>query len=162
MRKARIKYHRKKEGRTNYKKRLRLLQGRKDRLVIRRTNKYLIAQIVKYKPAGDEVVLSSNSKELVKMNWKHSCKNLPASYLTGMLLSKKAKEKKVKEAILDLGLQTPIKKSKLYALLKGAIDGGLNVPCSEDIFPPEERLAGKHISEKILKDFTALKIKING
>lgn len=162
MKKARITYHRKREGKTNYKKRLRLLQSRKKRLVIRRTNKYVIAQIVEYKPSGDVVVVSSNSKALTKLNWKYSCKNLPASYLTGLMLSKKAKDKKVLEAILDLGLQTPIKKSRIYAVLKGVVDGGISIPCSEDIFPGEERLSGKHISDKVTKDFTSLKTKIKG
>jgi large subunit ribosomal protein L18 len=95
------------------------------------------------------------------MGWKHSTKNLPASYLTGLLLAKKAQEKGVKDAILDLGLQTPLKGSRLYAALKGVIDGGLDVPASEEVFPNEDRLKGSHVAdEKVQESFTKLKATI--
>ncbi|MBC8500465.1 MAG: 50S ribosomal protein L18 [DPANN group archaeon] len=158
--KTRIQYHRKREGKTNYKKRLKLLQSRVDRLVIRKTNKYVVVQIVKYGFVGDKVLISTNSKELQKLGWKNSCKNIPASYLTGLLLGKKANEKKLKEAILDLGLQTPIKHSKLYAVLKGVMDSGVEVPSSKDIFPSDERIKGNYISDKVSKDFEIIKAKI--
>lgn len=158
--KTRIQYHRKKSGKTNYRKRLELLKNRTTRLVIRRSNKYLIAQIVAYEPSGDKVLIGTTSKELLKQGWKHSCKNIPASYLAGMMLGKKAQEKKIKKAILDLGLQTPAKGSKIYSLLKGAIDAGLEVPASDSIFPSEERIQGKHLSEKVNKDFEAIKKKL--
>jgi len=155
-----MQYHRKTSGKTNYKKRLELLKSRKDRIVIRRTNKYLVLQIIKYEPAGDRVLAAVTSKALQKLGWKHSCKNLPAGYLTGLLLGKKAIEKKLKEGVLDLGLQTPIKGSKVYAVLKGVLDGGLKVPSSNEIFPNDERIQGKHISDKITKDFESIKAKI--
>lgn len=160
MRKTRIQYHRKKQGRTNYKKRLSLLKSRKNRLVIRKTNKYIIAQIVAYEPAGDKVLVGVNSKSLKKIGWNNSGKNLPGCYLTGLLLGSAAKEKKISEVVLDLGLQTPINKSRLYAVLKGVVDAGIKVPHGEEIFPEENRLTGKHISEKISKDFEATKAKI--
>jgi len=149
--KIKFEYRRKREGKTNYKRRLALLKSRKDRLVIRKTNNYLIAQIVRYEPDGDKVLVSANSKELQKLGWKNSCKNIPASYLTVLILGKKASEKKIKEAIVDLGLQTPIKGSRLYSLIKGVVDSGMSVPASEDVFPPKERLTGSHISDKYQK-----------
>ncbi|MBU1201681.1 MAG: 50S ribosomal protein L18 [Nanoarchaeota archaeon] len=158
--KIKFEYRRKREGKTNYKRRLALLKSRKDRLVIRKTNNYLIAQIVRYEPDGDKVLVSANSKELQKLGWKNSCKNIPASYLTGLILGKKASEKKIKEAIVDLGLQTPIKGSRLYSLIKGVVDSGMSVPASEDVFPPKERLTGSHISDKISKEFETLKNKL--
>lgn len=158
--KTRLQYHRKREGKTNYKKRLTLLRSRIDRLVIRRTNKYVLAQIISYEPAGDKVIVSANSIELSKLGWKHSAKNMPACYLIGLLLGKKAAQKKVKEAILDLGLQTPIAKSRIYAVLKGVVDAGLNIPSGEEIFPDEERMKGKHISESLVKDYESVKSKI--
>ncbi|MFH1771050.1 MAG: 50S ribosomal protein L18 [archaeon] len=158
--KTRMQYHRKQSGKTNYKKRLKLLQSRKNRLVIRRTNKYIVIQMVDYEPAGDKVLLSTTSKELVKLGWKHSCKNIPACYLTGLVVGKKASGKKIKEGILDLGLQTPKKGSRLYAALKGVIDSGISIPSSDDIFPSNDRLNGKHISDKVSKDFETIKSKI--
>ena len=120
----------------------------------------MMAHIISYEPSGDKILLGVSSKQLQKQGWKYSCKNIPASYLTGLLLGQKAKENKIKEAILDLGLLTPIKGSRLYALLKGAIDSGLSVPCSEDIFPDESRISGDHISEKVAKDFKSIKSKL--
>lgn len=158
--KTRIPYHRKKSGKTNYKKRLTLLKSQKDRLTIRRSNKYVMLQIIKYEPAGDKVLMSVSSSALLKLGWKYSCKNIPACYLTGLLFGKKASEKKLTDAVLDLGLQTPIKGSRLYATLKGVVDSGLKVPCSKEVFPNEDRISGKHISEKILKDFESIKTKI--
>ncbi|MBU0471429.1 MAG: 50S ribosomal protein L18 [Nanoarchaeota archaeon] len=158
--KARLPYHRKISGRTNYKKRLELLKSGKDRLVVRKTNKHLIMQIIRYEPAGDKVVVSANSKELTKEGWKNSCKNLSACYLTGLLLGKKAKDKKLTQAVLDIGLQTPVKGSKLFASLKGIIDSGISIPASKEVFPNDDRISGKHISAKIEKDFELLKNKL--
>lgn len=158
--KTRMQYHRKQSGKTNYKKRLKLLQSRKDRLVIRRTNKYLVIQLTRYEPAGDKILISATSKELVKLGWKHSCKNIPACYLAGLILGTKATTSKIKGGILDLGLQTSKKGSRLYAALKGVIDSGVNIPSSEDIFPSEDRINGKHISNKVSKDFESIKSKI--
>ncbi len=159
-RKTRLAFRRKREGKTNYKKRLALLKSRTERLVIRKSNKYITAQIVSYEPSSDKVILGVSSKELAKLGWKHSAKSLPAAYLTGLLLGKKASEKKITKAILDLGLQTSIPGSRLYAVLKGVVDSGLSVPVSEVVFPPEDRLSGSHISEKVSKDFETIKTKI--
>jgi large subunit ribosomal protein L18 len=139
-----IPYRRRREGKTNYKRRLTLLKSRKPKLVIRKFNKNIIAQIIEYHPEGDKVIASSSSNELKKYGWPFSKSNIPASCLVGLMIAKKAKGK---EAILDLGLQSPIKGGKLYAALKGAIDGGLNVKADESIFPSKERIEGKHISD---------------
>ena len=48
---------------------------------------------------------------------------------------------------LDMGLATPVKGSRIYAALKGAIDAGLNIPASEEAFPSQERISGKHVAE---------------
>ena len=158
-----VNYRRKREGRTDYKKRLNLLKGKTNRLVIRKTNTQIILQVVKYEHDGDRVLLTVNSSSLRKMGWSHSCKNLPAAYLAGLLLSKKASEKKIKKAVLDLGLTSPLKGSKLFSALKGVIDGGLEVPASEEIFPSAQRIQGEHIAsflekhKSISADFEKLK-----
>jgi len=156
----RVKYRRKREGKTNYKKRLKLLISRKPRLVVRKTNTQIITQIIQYDANGDKIIVGFNSTNLKKLGWKHSCKNIPAAYLAGLIIGKKAQEKNIKEAILDLGLQTPISGSKLYATLQGAVDSGLKVPCSEEIFPNKERLEGQHTKNNtIKKDFEIIKKK---
>ena len=150
-----VQFRRKRKRRTDYKKRIALLASGKPRLVIRKSLCNINIQIIEYKPKGDSVVLSANSKELVKLGYSLNRSNIPAAYLTGLLLGQKAKKKGVKEAIVDAGLNTHVKGSRIYAALKGVVDSGLKVPYSEDIFPPEERINGAHISnyaEKLKKE----------
>ena len=141
-----VKYRRKREGKTHYKNRLELLKSDAPRLVVRRSNTSLVLQIVQYQHDGDKVLCAFNAKKLESYGWKYSKKSLPASYLAGLALGRLAIAAGVKEAIFDLGLQTPIAGSKVYAALKGVVDAGVQVPCSDDIFPTEERITGQHIA----------------
>ncbi len=140
-----VKYRRRRENLTNYRKRLKLVASKLPRLVIRKTNKYIIAQIVAFDPKGDNVIVSAHSKELEKFNWPLSKKNLPAAYLLGLIIGKRAKDK-VKEVILDLGPIKATKASRMFAVAKGAIDAGLAVRVSEEVLPDETRIRGEHIS----------------
>ena len=142
-----LKYRRKREGKTNYKKRLGLLKSGKPRLVVRPSLKSITIQIIKYEPKGDKVIVGVSSKSLVKMGWKASLSNTSSAYLTGMLLAKKAADKKVGDLILDMGLIHSVKGSKVFAALKGAVDGGLKIPLSKEVMPDEARIKGSHISE---------------
>uniref|UniRef100_A0A7J2TI66 Large ribosomal subunit protein uL18 n=1 Tax=Archaeoglobus fulgidus TaxID=2234 RepID=A0A7J2TI66_ARCFL len=142
-----VPHRRRREGKTNYRKRLKLLLSKKPRLVVRITNQRVIAQIVKYKPEGDEVIVAVDSSKLRDFGWKGDLNNTPASYLTGLLIGKKALEAGISEAILDIGLRTPTKGSRVFAVLKGAVEAGLNVPHSEEILPDESRILGEHIAE---------------
>ncbi|MFH2019806.1 MAG: 50S ribosomal protein L18 [archaeon] len=137
-------FRRKREGKTNYKKRLALLKSRKLRLVVRRSNKHIIAQLIKYSDEGDIILHTVHSKSLAKFGWEMNTGNIPSAYLVGLVLGKIAKGS---EAILDLGLQTPVPGSRLYAVSKGAIDGGLIVTYSEKSLPSKERITGKHIAD---------------
>jgi large subunit ribosomal protein L18 len=141
-----VPHRRKRDGRTNYKKRLTLLRSGQPRLVIRKALGSITAQIVEYNPDGDRVVVSVNSRELEKMGWKAHKANLPSAYLTGLLLGTKSKKKKVKNAVLDLGLQTPIHGGRLFAALKGAVDAGMDINCNKEAFPSDDRISGKHIA----------------
>lgn len=157
-----VDYRRKREGKTNYKRRLGLLKSGKSRLVVRKSNRYITAQIVNYNAEGDKVILTIRSNELKKFNWKFSMKNTPAAYLTGLIVGYKAKLKNINSAILDIGLQRSTKGSCIYALVKGAIDAGLEVPADEEIFPDEDRIKGKVISDyrksdEIMKNFEETK-----
>lgn len=141
-----VKFRRKREGKTHYKKRLELLKGDSIRLVIRKSNTSFIIQFVEYNPDGDKVLCAFSSKKLGSFGWNFSKKSLPAAYLAGFAAGKLAVGKKVTKAILDLGLQTPLKGSSLYAALKGVIDAGITIPHSNDIFPSDERITGQHIA----------------
>ncbi|MBS3116184.1 50S ribosomal protein L18 [Candidatus Woesearchaeota archaeon] len=140
-------YRRKREGRTNYVKRLHFLLARKPRLVVRFTNTKIIAQVVSFETSGDRILVGIDSTQLQKYDWSYSSKNLPAAYLTGVLIGKKGVEKGIKEVILDAGLITPLHKGKIYAFLRGVLDGGLNVAHGEEkIFPSPSRFKGEHIA----------------
>lgn len=160
-----VRYRRRRGGKTDYRKRLDLLKSGKHCLVIRPSNKHISLQVVDYKEDGDSIIASSHSSELKKFGWKHNFGNLPAAYLTGFLGGSRCKEKKIKECILDIGLRPSVRGSRIYSALKGVIDAGIKVPVSEEVFPPEERIKGRHISEyKKIKDmgkeFEVIKKKI--
>ncbi len=152
-----VKFRRKREGKTNYKKRLELLKSDINRLVIRRSNNSITIQLVRYEPDGDKVLFTFNSKKLESFGWKYSKKSLPAAYLAGLAAGKQILKLGFTDAILDLGLQSPLKGSKLYSALKGIVDVGFNVPHSKNIFPSEERISGQHIvniSDDLASKFT--------
>jgi large subunit ribosomal protein L18 len=154
-----LNFRRRREEKTNYRKRLALLKSGKVRLVIRKSLSNISVQLVNYKPSGDETIASAFSTELKKLGWTRSG-DVPAAYLTGLLAGKKAKAKNVSEAVLDLGLQTSTRGSRIYAALKGVLDSGIDVPHSEEILPSEDRIKGKHISEEVVKQFEDVKKKI--
>ena len=143
-----VRYKRARKRKTNYKTRLNLLKSRKSRIVIRLSKKNIWAQIVNFEIKGDKVLAAAHSKELIKIGWNYGKSNMPAAYLTGMLLAKKAKNKKiVGNLILDIGMNKSISGSKVYACLKGMVDNGLNVKHSDNILPSDDRVSGKHISD---------------
>ncbi len=155
-----VAHRRRREGRTNFRKRLSLVKSGKKRLVVRKTSNGLVCQIVDYKHKGDVTLISATAKELPGFGWKGGTGNLPGSYLVGYLCAVRAREKNISEAILDIGLQRSTKGSRVYATLKGALDGGINVPFSEDILPSDERIRGLHIqaiAEKKAAMFSGLR-----
>ena len=80
------------------------------------------------------------------MGWKASTSNVPASYLTGLLGGTKIKGK-TDELIVDFGLNPVVVKSRLFAVLKGLLDAGININVSEEVLPEAERISGKIISD---------------
>jgi len=141
-----VPFRRKREGRTNYKKRLKLLLSGKTRLVVRKSLKGTYATMVQYGEQGDKIVASASPAELRKLGWKFDCGNMPSAYLVGLLLGSKAKKAGVTDAILDTGLENPVKKSRVYATLAGVVDAGVQVPHSKEVLPEQDRLEGKHIA----------------
>ena len=144
-----MQYRRKREGKTDYKKRLVLLKSGLPRLVIRASNKGVQAQIIEYTPDGDRVLATARASDLKKFGWTLATGNIPAAYLTGFVLAHKTKNKKMNDLIIDIGLQKHHKGGRLYAVAKGAIDGGLQVRVSDETLPSDERIHGNHINEKI-------------
>ena len=157
-----VKFRRRRECKTNYQKRLKLLKSNLPRLVVRKSTNYITLQLVLFDPKGDKTLLTVNSAQLKKFGWPHSYKNIPAAYLTGLLAGKLGKTK-VKEAIADVGLHTATKGAKIFAAVKGAADAGLQIKFNPATII-EDRIIGKHISthlkKPIEKDFAAAKEKI--
>jgi len=152
--KYRVPFRRRREGKTDYRLRLNLLLSKKPRLVVRKSLNNISAQIISYDEKGDKVLISAHTKELVKMGYKGHCGNLPAAYLTGLLLGKKALKEGYEEAILDIGLHGATKGAAVFAILKGAVDAGMDIPYGESILPEESRINGTHIKEyaELLKE----------
>lgn len=143
----RLPYRRRREQKTDYQARRILATSTEPRLVVRASNRGIVAQVIKAEIDGDRVITQAASKELTaKYGWQGSGKNIPAGYLLGMIAGHKAVEAGIESAYLDLGLKRPTKGSKVFAVVKGAIDAGLNVPCDSDIIPPPERLNGGDIA----------------
>jgi len=142
-----FKNRRRREGSTNYRKRVRLLTSRKNIVIFRKLSRTVLGQITKFDPRGDVTLAVASSSELEGLGWKLGKKNIPAAYLTGFLLAKKAAKKNVGKLIVGFGILGPTKGSSKHAFVKGAIDGGLEVIYSADDFPDESRIKGKHIED---------------
>jgi len=159
----RVKPRRRREGKTDYRKRLNLLRSQKTRMIVRKTLSQIIVQFVEYKEDGDNVIASAVSKELkTKYKWKYSTSNTSSAYVTGYLAGVRAKEKGVKECVLDAGRQRPVTGSKIFASLKGALDAGINCPHDEKKLPDDDRIHGKHIDEKIGPEVNSIIKEISG
>ena len=158
----RVPFRRRREGRTDYRHRAALLRGGVARMVVRKSNKHIRVQFIEYQPTGDKVLATAVSKELEELGWTGSGKSTPSAYLTGMLAGKRAKEKGLEEAVLDIGLREPTKGAVVFAALKGAVDSGIDVPHSDDMVPSKDRLTGKHMKEGSAAMFEAAKSKIGG
>lgn len=142
-----LSFKRKYQGKTNYHKRLKLLSSPSPRLVVRVGNRSVQAQLISFHAKGDKTLCSSHSKDLKKYGWDFHAGNIPSAYLTGYILGLKAKKQKIEKAILDIGFRANTKYSAVYGALKGALDAGLDIPHANDVFPPEEKITGKHIAD---------------
>jgi len=144
---------RKKQHKTDYGKRFKLLKSKSPRIVFRKTNKYLNAQYVESKNAQDKIIFGKNSKELLKYGWPEnavgSLKSTSACYLTGYSTGKEISDKGLKNPIIDFGMRRVLHKSGVYAFLKGLIDSGIKIECKKEAFPEESRIKGEHLKNKI-------------
>jgi len=146
-------FRRIREGKTNYRKREKLLIGKQDFVTVNVSNQNVSAQLIRPALLGDKVLASVHSNELLSYGWKGSRKNIPSCYLVGLLLGKKCLQIKITRAILYIGKRHFT--TKIAACLKGLSEGGLEMPFSENIVPPDKRIQGNHIAEY------AKKLKVN-
>lgn len=188
-----VKFRRRREGKTDYYQRKRLIYQRKNkyatpkwRFVVRRTNQRIICQVVRSTIKGDIVRTVADSTELKRFGLTAGLTNYSAAYCTGLLCARRllrqldaenkakkidsnyantfnlvteatgeyfnlqeAAEKKNIElrpftCFLDLGLASATIGNRVFGAVKGAVDGGLNIPHSDKIFPKvKEEKGGK-------------------
>lgn len=62
----RVPFRRKREGKTNYRTRMKLIESGKPRFVVRITNQHVIAQVIDVDFDGDKTLVSAHSKQLQK------------------------------------------------------------------------------------------------
>jgi len=174
-----VKYRRRREGKTDFRARKRLIAQDKNkynspkyRFVVRLSNKDITCQIAYAKLEGDFIMAAAYSHELKKYGIPVGLTNYAASYATGLLLARRlltklglADKYKGNEKIdgtdynvialedqpnpfcayLDVGLHRTTTGSKIFAALKGATDGGIEIPHSPS------RFIGYSKEEKTLK-----------
>ncbi|WP_254761647.1 50S ribosomal protein L18 [Natrinema marinum] len=142
-----VPMRRRREVRTDYHQRLRLLKSGKPRLVARKSNKHTTAQLITPGPQGDETLASAHSSDLAEYGWDAPTSNISAAYLTGLLAGTRAVEAGLEEAVLDIGLNTATPGNKVFAVQEGAIDAGLEIPHNDSVLADWSRTRGEHIAE---------------
>ena len=155
-----VAFRRRREHRTDYYARRRLLSGREARAVVRRSNKNITIQFAEFGMEGDKVLAAATTKELKALGWEYSCSSIPAAYMVGYLAGKKAIKAGIDYAVLDIGMQKVQHGGVLFATVAGMNDAGLEVPYGEDVLPDEDRLLGKHIDDGIEAAINSLKDKM--
>lgn len=164
-----VKFKRRREGKTDYYARKRLVTQDKNkyntpkyRLIVRFTNKDIVCQIAYAKIEGDMIICAAYSHELSRYGVKVGLTNYAASYCTGLLLARRLLHKlKLHETYtgqekvdgeeynvesvddspaafrcyLDTGLNRTSTGARVFGALKGAVDGGLEIPHSTRRFP---------------------------
>ncbi len=141
-----VRGRRRREGKTDYYQRKGLIVSDRPRMVVRKTNRSIIIQLVTAHPEGDRTLVVANSQDLGDLGYTGSKGNLPAAYLTGLLFATRARNAGYEAAVLDIGLHRASRGARIFAALKGAVEGGLDIPHGEEILPEDARVRGEHIA----------------
>lgn len=164
-----VKFRRRREGKTDYYARKRLVVQAKNkyntpkyRLIVRFTNTDICCQIAYARIEGDYIIAAAYAHELPRYGVKVGLTNYSAAYATGLLIARRVLNKlnldKIYEGTtdvdgdyycvedvddgpgafrcaLDVGLARTSTGAKVFAAMKGAVDGGLDIPYSVRRFP---------------------------
>jgi large subunit ribosomal protein L18 len=103
--------------------------------------------VIKASTKGDTVVESVHSRQLQKFDWPFSRKNLPASYLCGLILGLRAKDKTNSRVIVYMGVEPYVSGSRAAAAIKGIVDSGLKIEANAKTFPEDHKIKGEHIMD---------------
>lgn len=117
------------------------------RAVVRKTNNYILVQIVEFAPRGDLTRVAIHSRALSRFGWRGDYNNTSAAYLTGLIAGLKAVKLGIVKAIPDIGLHRPVKSCRVFAAIRGLREAGVEIPVSSDIIPSDDRIRGEHIAK---------------
>jgi len=157
----RVHFRRRREGKTDYRVRLRLLRSGEPRAVVRLSSRRVRVSIVRYDPVGDRVVAAAESAELAPLGFPPaSLASTPAAYLTAYLAGLRSKSVGTESAVLDTGIRHPTSGGRIAAALKGLLDSGLTVPHGEGGLPSADRLGGAHLPKPLPQPLEAYKMKL--
>jgi large subunit ribosomal protein L18 len=157
----RVPFRRRREGKTDYRVRLRLLKSGEPRAVVRLTDRRVRVALVAYDPTGDRVLAAADSRELGRLEFPAaSLSSTPAAYLTAYLAGLRAKASGAATAVLDAGIRRPTEGGRLAAALKGLLDAGIEIPHGEGGFPSSDRLGGTHLGKPLPAPLEAYKLKL--
>lgn len=152
---------RRRECKTDYALRVGMLKSSVPRIIIRRTNRYFIVQIVESLEAQDKVIFGTTSKDLLDYGWSEknagSLKSIAAGYMTGFLVAKKVKSGSF---IIDLGMTINHKGGRMFSVIAGLIDGGLDIKANAKVLPPKEKLMGEHLKPEVREIIAKVKAKL--
>ena len=141
-----VPFRRRREGKTNYHKRLGLMLSKQPRVVVRKSGRNLIMQLIEHSTAGDKTLTSASALDLKSLGYKGATGNTPAAYLTGILFASRALAAGYSYGVFDLGLNANSRGSRIYAALLGAVEAGLEIPHGQEPLPTPERARGEHIA----------------
>lgn len=146
----------------------------KYRLIVRFTNKDIVCQIAYAKIEGDVIVCAAYAHELPRYGVKVGLTNYAAAYCTGLLVARRLLHKlklndhyKGQEqadgeefyvedvddgpgafrCYLDVGLKRTTTGARVFGALKGAADGGLDIPHSTRRFPGYDDESSEYSAE---------------
>lgn len=156
----RMPLKRRKEGKTDYRQKLKLLKSGKVRAVVRPSNNHMQVQFISYDRDGDKVEAAATTQQITNMGWEGHGANLPSAYLVGYLAGMRALDEGIDEAVLDVGLNHPEEGGRLFSVLQGILDSGIDVPHDSDVLPEEERVKGEHIDDQTSENFEEVKSKL--
>ena len=145
-----VAFRRRRELRTDYYARKKLLTARETRAVVRRSNKNISIQFVDFAMEGDKIIASATTRELKAMGWEYSCSSIPAAYLVGYLAGMKRKQMitvAIELAFQNSGLSTGLAKTHFPDFATATVPGAL--------YSVWQNLAGSvmaHIFRKYLSD----------
>jgi large subunit ribosomal protein L5e len=160
--------------------------SRKYRLVVRRTCSKIIAQVIYSTMTGDRVLCAAESDELRQHGLTAGLTNYSAAYCTGLLLARRllkqvgladmyksnsdvngeyynvdddVQDKRPFKALLDVGINRTTTGARIFGTLKGACDGGINVPHKTKRFPGYIRSHTTQVEDKRGKKVAAEKVQ---